>query len=108
MPSRTYRRYDCGSLVEERAFTDAENASADQAIAETARRSTAAALLEWARADLVANQACLDAATTGTATTDDAVTQVAELTRQAQGFIRITVGADLLEQLDALAPNEGG
>jgi hypothetical protein len=98
VPSRTYRRYDCGVLVEERPFSAAENASADQQIADEARRTTQAALLEQARTDLAANQAYLDSVAAGTATTGDAVTQVAALTRQAQGFIRLTVGADLLDQ----------
>ncbi|MFJ4365054.1 hypothetical protein ACIP4S_12975 [Streptomyces chartreusis] len=105
VPSRTYRRYDCGALVEERPFTDAENASADRAIADTARRANVAALLERARTDLAANQAFLDAHAAGTTTVEDAVAQVAELTRQAQGFIRLTVGADLLEQHDAINPD---
>ena len=98
VPSRTYRRYDCGVLVEERPFNDAENATADQQIADAARRANQQALLEQACADLAANQAYLDAVTAGTATTDDAVTQVAALTRQALGFIRLTVGGDLLDQ----------
>ncbi|MEU1596216.1 hypothetical protein ABZ468_25990 [Streptomyces sp. NPDC005708] len=100
VPARTYRRYDHGALVEERPFTDTENASADQAIADTSRRANAGALLERARSDLATNTAYLDKVTAGLATTDDAVAQVAELTRQAQGFIRLTVGADLLDQLD--------
>jgi hypothetical protein len=98
VPSRTYRRYECSVLVEERPFTDPENVSADQALAEEARRATLCALLEQARTDLAANQAYLDSVAAGTATTGDAVTQVAALTRQAQGFIRLTVGADLLDQ----------
>jgi hypothetical protein len=100
VPSRTYRRYDCGALVEERPFTDAENASADQAIADAERRATQAALLERARQDLATNQAYLDAVAAGTVTTDDAVAQVAVLTRQALGFIRLTVGGPLLDDLD--------
>jgi hypothetical protein len=100
VPSRTYRRYWCGVLVEERPFTDAENASADQQIADETRRATQAALLERARNDLATNQAYLDLVAAGTATTDDAVAQVATLSRQALGFIRLTVGADLLDQLD--------
>jgi hypothetical protein len=99
VPSRTYRRYDFGALVVERPFNEAENASADQTIAEAARRATQLALLDRARTDLATNQAFLDAYAAGTATTDDAAAQVAELTRQAQGFIRLTVGADLLQQL---------
>lgn len=98
VPSRTYRRYDCGALVEERPFTEAENANADQAIADEARRATQAALLKKARSDLAHNQAYLDAIGAGTATTDDTIAQVAALTVQAQGFIRLTVGADLLDQ----------
>ncbi|MCM1972339.1 hypothetical protein [Streptomyces sp. G1] len=107
VPSRTYRRYDNGVLVVERPFTDAENASADRALAETARRATQAELLERARRNLTANQAYLDAVTAGTATPDDAITHVAALTRQAQGFIRLTVGADLLDQLDETADDGG-
>jgi hypothetical protein len=98
VPSRTYRRYDCCVLVEERPFTDAENASADQTIADEARRATQCALLEQARTDLANNQAYLDKVTAGTATGDDTTDQIAALTRQAQGFIRLTVGADLLDQ----------
>ncbi|MFF9310071.1 hypothetical protein ACF1BS_04085 [Streptomyces sp. NPDC014748] len=97
VPTRTYRRYQCGVLVEERPFTDAENATTDQQIADAARRTTQAALLEQARADLATNQAYLDAVAAGTATTDDAIAQVATLSRQALGFIRLTVGADLLD-----------
>lgn len=107
VPSRTYRRYDCGVLVLERPFTDAENTSADQALADEARRATQAALLERAREDLAANQAYLDAVAAGTATTDDAIAQVAALTRQALGFVRLTVGGDLLDQLDQLTKTGG-
>jgi polygalacturonase len=98
VPSRTYRRYESGTLAEERPFTDAENTSADQAIADKARRVTQAALLEQACADLATNQTYLDTVTAGTATTDDAIAQVAELTRQALGFIRLTVGGSLLDE----------
>ncbi|MFI0576129.1 hypothetical protein [Streptomyces tendae] len=108
VPSRTYRRYECGALVEERPFTTEENASADRQIADTVRRATQAALLKQARTDLATNQAYLDLTATGTATTDDAVAQVAELTRQAQGFIRLTVGADLLDQTDPSTGAPGG
>lgn len=94
--ARVYRRYDCGQLVEERPFTAAENASADQQIADAARAVAQAGLLEQARIDLATNQAYLEAVTAGTATTDQAIAQVAELTRQAIGFIRLTVGDDLL------------
>jgi len=100
VPSRTYRRYECGQLVEERPFTDAENTTADQQIADEARRATQAELMEQARADLATDQAYLDLVAAGTATTDDAVAQVATLTRQAFGFIRLTVGADLLDQVN--------
>jgi hypothetical protein len=75
----------------------AENADTDQQIADVARRATQAALLEQALTDLATNQAYMNKATAGTATTDDAVAQVAELTRQALGFIRLTVGGDLLD-----------
>ncbi|MFJ4735295.1 hypothetical protein ACIP6V_23980 [Streptomyces sp. NPDC088770] len=98
VPSRTYRRYDCGVLAEERPFTDAENASADQQIADTARRATQTVLLEQARVDLAVNEAYLAAVASGAAGLEDAVAQVAELTRQAQGVIRLTVGADLLDR----------
>lgn len=100
VPSRTYRRYECGVLVEERPFTAAENASADEQLADAARSANGRQLLERARTDLATNQAYLDAVAAGTATTDDAVAQVAQLSRQALGFIRLTVGADLLDQLD--------
>jgi hypothetical protein len=96
LTARVYRRYDCGSLVEQRPFTAAENASVDQQIADAARAVAQAALLKRARTDLATNQAYLDAVIAGTATTDEAIAQVAELTRQAIGFIRLTVGADLL------------
>jgi len=98
VPSRTYRRYDAGQLVMERPFTDAENDSANQQLADVVRRTTQAVLMEQARTDLATNQAYLNAVDAGTATADDAVTQVADLTRQALGFIRLTVGADLLDQ----------
>ncbi|MFJ8348999.1 hypothetical protein ACIQ9J_22085 [Streptomyces sp. NPDC094153] len=97
VPSRTYRRYDCGVLAEERPFTGAENASADQQIADTARRAAQAALLEQARVDLATNEAYLRAVASGAAGLEDAVSQVAELTRQALGFIRLMVGDDLLD-----------
>ncbi|MEV6737867.1 hypothetical protein AB0N14_13430 [Streptomyces sp. NPDC051104] len=100
VPSRIYRRYECGQLVEQRPFTDAENASADQAIADDARRATQVALLERAREDLAANQAYLDAVASGGVTIDDAMAQVAELTRQALGFVRLTVGGNLLDHTD--------
>ncbi|MFJ2719360.1 hypothetical protein [Streptomyces sp. NPDC087437] len=106
VPTRTYRRYNCGVLAEERPFTEAENASADRQIADTTRRATQAALLERARADLAVNQAYLDKDAAGAAVLEDAVAQVAELTRQAVGFIRLTVGADLLDQHD-LEPDGG-
>lgn len=104
VPSRTYRRYDCGVLVVERPFTDAENASADQQIADQQRRATQAALMEQAQTDFATNQAYLDLVAAGTATTDDAVAQVAELTRQALGFIRLTVGGALLDDSQPDAP----
>jgi hypothetical protein len=99
--TRIYRRYDGGVLVEERPFTDAENASADEQIADAARRVTQGALLEQARTDLATNQAYLDKVAAGLATTDDAVAQVAALTRQALGFIRLTVGGPLLDSTGA-------
>ncbi|MFJ1653526.1 hypothetical protein ACIOC2_19475 [Streptomyces sp. NPDC088337] len=107
VPSRTYRRYDCGVLAEERPFTDAENASADQQIADTARRATQTVLLEQARVDLATNEAYLNAVAAGSATLEDALVQVAELTRQALGFIRLTVGADLLDQRSQPSDSDG-
>ncbi|MFF7966770.1 hypothetical protein ACFZC3_15560 [Streptomyces sp. NPDC007903] len=97
VPSRTYRRYDCGELVEERPFNDAENSCADQALSDQARRTMQASLLDQAAADMAANQAYLDKVTAGNATTADAVAQVAALTAQAQRFIRLTVGGPLLD-----------
>lgn len=97
VPARTYRRYDDGQLAVEREFTDAEDAWAVTVATEQQRRATQAALLERACADLAANQAYLDKAAAGTATVEDAVAQVAELTRQALGFIRLTVGGELLD-----------
>jgi hypothetical protein len=94
--ARIYRRYDCGALVEERPFTAAENASTDRQLADVARAAMQTVLLEQARTDLATNQAYMDAVTAGTATNDQAIAQVAELTRQAIGFIRLTVGNDLL------------
>ncbi|MFE6362985.1 hypothetical protein ACFVP3_23675 [Streptomyces sp. NPDC057806] len=108
VPSRTYRRYDHEQLVEERPFTPAEDAWAAQTAAEDTRRTNVRALLERARTDLAVNQMFLDAFAAGTATTEAAVAQVAELTRQAQGFIRLTVGADLLEQPDTPTPTDDG
>lgn len=99
VPSRTYRRYDSGVLVEERPFTDAENSSADRAIADTARRINTAALLDRARTALTNNAAYLDAVTAGTATNADHIAQVPALTRQMQAVIRLIVGSDLLDQV---------
>lgn len=96
--ARVYTRLEHGEIVEQRPFTDAENASVDQVAAEAGRRATQVALLVQARTDLATNQAYLDAAAAGTATTDDAVAQVAALTRQAQGFIRLTVGGAFLDE----------
>lgn len=98
LTARIYRRYDSGILVEERPFTDAENAQADQAIAEEARRANRAALLDRARSALATNQTYLDKVTAGTATNADHIAQVPALTRQMQGVIRLIVGSDLLDQ----------
>ncbi|MFB7288967.1 hypothetical protein [Actinacidiphila glaucinigra] len=98
VPTRIYRRFDNGQLTIEREFSDAEDAWAAAMAADTARRATQAALLQRARSDLTENQAFLDAVTAGTATAEDAIAQVAQLTRQAQGFIRLTVGGELLEE----------
>ncbi|MFI5973500.1 hypothetical protein [Streptomyces sp. NPDC051452] len=98
VPSRTYRRYECGTLVEERPFTDAENASADEALADEARRAAQAALLVQVHTDLADNQTYLDSVAAGTVTTDATAAQVAALTRQVQGYFRLTFGVALADQ----------
>lgn len=98
LTARIYRRYNSGILVEERPFTDAENAQADQAISEEARRANRATLMDRARNALATNQTYLDKVTAGTATNADHIAQVPALTRQMQGVIRLIVGSDLLDQ----------
>ncbi|MEU7400701.1 hypothetical protein [Streptomyces sp. NPDC044948] len=98
--TRTYRRYEDGTLCEERPFTQDETASTEQQLADATRSGNTAVLLARARADLATNQAYLDLVAGGTVTADDTVAQVAQLSQQALGFIRLTVGADLLDQLD--------
>ncbi|KAB1146838.1 hypothetical protein F7R91_14780 [Streptomyces luteolifulvus] len=98
VPSRTYRRYESGVLVIQRPFTDAENASANQALADGARTVNKATLLLRARTALASNAAYLDKVNAGTATNADHIAQVPALTRQMQGLIRLIVGSDLLDQ----------
>jgi hypothetical protein len=98
VPSRTYRRWENGVLVEERPFTAAENASADEQLADDARRATLADLQARARAAITTDRVYLDAVTAGTVTTAQALTQVAALTRQTIGLIRLVIGSDLLDQ----------
>lgn len=98
VPSRTYRCYEAGALLVERAFTDAENASAAQAAADDVRRANRAVLLARVRTAVANNQTYLDKVTAGTAVTADHIAQVPSLTRQMQGVIRLLVAGDLLDQ----------
>lgn len=99
VPSRTYRRYDGGVLVLERAFTDAENAWADRLAVEETRQANDILLRDRARAALTTNRAYLDAVAGGTATQADHIAHISALTRQMQGLIRLIVGSDLLDQI---------
>lgn len=99
VPSRTYRRWENGVLVVERPFTDAENASADQQLADDARRATLADLQARARTAITADAAYLTAVAAGTVTTAQALQQVAALTRQVIGLIRLVVAGDLLDSV---------
>jgi hypothetical protein len=99
VPSRTYRRWENGVLVEERPFTAAENASADEQLADDARRATLADLQARARAAITADAAYLSAVVAGTVTTAQALQQVAALTRQVIGLIRLVVAGDLLDSV---------
>ena len=98
VPTRMYRRYESGVLVIERAFTDAENATADALAVDATRSANRMLLLQRIRAAIANNQAYLDKVTAGTATTADHLAQVPALTRQMQGVIRLLGGADLLDQ----------
>ena len=95
--ARTYRRWEHGTLVLERPFTDAENASTGAAVADDRRLANRAELLARARAAQATNAAYLDAVAAGTATNAQHVAQTAALTRQMQGVIRLLVGSDLLD-----------
>lgn len=100
VPSRTYRRYESGTLTVERPFTDAEIKTVTDAAVDDARRLTRADLLARVRAARTSNAAYLDAVAAGTATNAQHVAQTAALTRQMQGVIRLLVGADLLDAVD--------
>jgi hypothetical protein len=99
VPSRTYRRWENGVLTLERPFTDAENASADEQLADDARRATLADLQARARAAITADATYLDAVVAGSVTTAQALQQVAALTRQVIGLIRLVVAGDLLDSV---------
>ncbi|WP_426568080.1 hypothetical protein [Streptomyces canus] len=108
LTTRVYRRYDCGVLVEERPFTDAEIADADEQLADVVREANRLQLLDRVRTALANNRAYLDKVTAGTATNADHIAQVPALTRQMQGLIRLVVGADLLDATDESTPPQGG
>ncbi|SHI68712.1 hypothetical protein [Streptomyces sp. 3214.6] len=95
-----YRRYDCGVLVEERPFTEAELASVAEQTADAVRQSNTVALLARARTAFTTNAAYLAKVTAGAATNADHIAQVPALTRQMQGVIRLIVGSDLLDATD--------
>lgn len=97
VPSHTYRRYECGLLVEERAFTAAEDQWAAQQDTDTRRRTNRDQLTARARAALAANTVYLDKVQAGIATNVDHLAQVPALTRQIQGVIRLLLGSDLLD-----------
>lgn len=98
VPSRIYRCYEAGALIVERAFTDAETASAAQAAADDVRRANRAVLLARVRIAVANNQTYLDKIASGLATNADHIAQVPALTRQMQGVIRLLVAGDLLDQ----------
>lgn len=95
--SRTYRRLEGGTLVEERPFTAAEAAWAKQNATEEIRRANRDLLLARARAAVASNASYLDSVTAGTATNAQHIAQVPALTRQMQGVIRLLLGSDLLD-----------
>lgn len=95
--ARTYSCYENGVLLEERPFTDAENADADACIAQQVRDNNRATLLTQARNAYATNVTYLAAVNAGTATTATHIAQVPALTRQMQGLIRLIVGSDLLD-----------
>ena len=97
VPSRTYRRYDCGALVEERQFTPGEDAWAAQNAVERTRQVNRELLVSRARAALANNTEYLAKVAAGTATNADHIAQVPALTRQMQGVIRLLLGSDLLD-----------
>lgn len=96
-PTRTYRRYECGVLVEERPFTAAEDAWVQARAVEDTRRANRDQLGARVRTALATNAAYLDKVTAGTATNADHIAQVPALTRQMQGVIRLLIGSDLLD-----------
>ncbi|MBP5875647.1 hypothetical protein PV413_03650 [Streptomyces scabiei] len=98
-PTRTYRRFECGALVEERPFTPAEDAWALTRTVEDTRRANRDQLGARVRTALANNAAYLDKVQAGTATNADHIAQVPALTRQMQGVIRLLVGSDLLDQI---------
>jgi hypothetical protein len=108
LTARVYRRYDCGVLVEERPFTDAEMADVDQQLVDTVRQANRLQLLARARTALANNRTYLDKVTSGTPTNADHIAQVPALTRQMRGVIRLIVGADLLDVTDESTPPQGG
>ncbi|MFI0900554.1 hypothetical protein [Streptomyces sp. NPDC020983] len=95
--TRTYRCYENGTLLEERPFTDAENADVTAAITQQTRDTNEATLLTQARNAYATNTTYLAAVNAGTATTATHIAQVPALTRQMQGIIRLIVGSDFLD-----------
>ncbi|WP_329214780.1 hypothetical protein OG352_05145 [Streptomyces sp. NBC_01485] len=103
LTTSVYRRYDCGALVEERPFTDAELASVAKQAADAVRQANTVALLARARTAFTNNAAYLAKVAGGTATNADHIAQVPALTRQMQAVIRLIVGSDLLDATDDTA-----
>lgn len=95
----TYRRWDCGALVEERPFTDAESQAKTAQQLDQTRQSNKAALVIRARAVFSNNAAYLAKVAGGTATTADHIAQVPALTRQMQALLRLTVSSDFLDAI---------
>lgn len=96
--TRIYRRWQDGQLVEERPFTEAENAAADRQLTDAAREVNRRALVDRVRTALATDQAYLDKVQAGTATNADHIGQVPALTRQTMAIIRLLAGSDLLDQ----------
>jgi hypothetical protein len=97
--AKTYTSYLAGVLVESRPFTDGEVAflaARDADVAWQARRTDAARLLRLAYAS---NRDYLAGVDAGTVTNAQAVQQVAKLTRQLQGLIRLVAATSVTEDV---------